>query len=387
MGQMVAVLVVVAVVMVVVGLAVLLSMLSEKTDDTLEKLGVKTLYQRPNPQGSSVEAYYELKDKLREQHCKDCKAGADAEDEDRQGWMAELPLNDKNVLKYRLMQRAVGGVAALRKIDSDARGYWKLFSKGMITTLFWDSVTAAERDLSEELESIKYEASCVEPGQDPQGIIQEAMQFVVRYGASAAAANTSPEGDAIEEMLRLLPPPPDPNAPRPPMPGMPPGAVGLRPPGMPPGMLPPGMHPGMMPLGMHPGMMPPGMMPPGMMPPGMHPGMMPPGMPPGVRPGLPPNQRGPQPQGGGETEGYKWKQDTDELEISIGLPEGAVKSQLKVTITSKRLRVEHAGKVLVEGQFAGVCSPDGSTWTINKGACVLSLEKAGPSPWPTLFAA
>ena len=82
---------------------------------------------------------------------------------------------------------------------------------------------------------------------------------------------------------------------------------------------------------------------------------------------------------------YRWRQDIDDFEVSVGLPEAAVKNQLKVTTTSKRLRVEYAGKVLVDGQFAGACSPDGSTWTISEGTCVLFLEKATPGLWPSLL--
>lgn len=352
-----AVLAVVVLVLVAAAFVVLFAVLTfQKSDRSLEKLGVKTLYQPPNPQGSSVKNYVQLKDKLREQYCKDDKDEKqedhdDEEDDDeREAWIRTMPLNAQNLLKYRLMQRAVGGVAALRKVDADVRGHWKLFSKGMITTVFWDSVTAAERELTEELEAIKYEASCLEPTQDPQGIIQEAMQFVVRYGQSAAAANVSQDVDAIEQMLRHLPPPPDANASqRPPMPGGP--------------GLPPGARPGMMPPGMHPNM-----------PPGMGPG------------GPPPPQRGPQPQPGGESGGFPWKQDTDELELSVHLPEGANKAKLKVTITNKKLLVQYAGKVLVEGLLAGAVDPEGSTWIFSKGACVLSLGKTDPRPWPSLFA-
>ena len=63
--------------------------------------------------------------------------------------------------RYRLMQRAIGDMSLLQKIDADvslsstgsdavarradagaqARGYWKLFSKGIITSKFWNSAT------------------------------------------------------------------------------------------------------------------------------------------------------------------------------------------------------------------------------------------------------
>ena len=77
----------------------------------------------------------------------------------------------RGLSRYRLMQRAIGDMSLLQKIDADvgapprsfdrscvcifsciematlkraqcseARGYWKLFSKGIITSKFWNSV-------------------------------------------------------------------------------------------------------------------------------------------------------------------------------------------------------------------------------------------------------
>mmetsp|Transcript_80681 Transcript_80681/g.227008 ORF Transcript_80681/g.227008 Transcript_80681/m.227008 type:complete len:313 (-) Transcript_80681:68-1006(-) len=82
---------------------------------------------------------------------------------------------------------------------------------------------------------------------------------------------------------------------------------------------------------------------------------------------------------------YTWKQDRDEVEISIALPKDSQKTDLKVTILAESLKVEHAGKVMLEGQFAAKCSPNGSTWTMGKGRVEISLEKAEASQWPSLF--
>jgi len=336
-----AVLLVIAAVIVIVGVSALVSFLLQDGETALEKLGVSNTYPRGFWPGARIEAYLELKKQMESQYTPDPEADPH--------WMSRLPAQAKDMLKYRLMQRAIGDMAALQKIDADARGYWRLFSKGMITRTFWESVMEAEKDLSQELENVKLEASCVEPTQDPQGIMNEAMQFVMRYGNQLpSAADVAGGADAVAEMLRHMPPP---------------GAGG------PPGAPPPGAKLGPGPPGALPG--PPG---------------APPGHPGGPR--GPPMQAMPPPQQvGGEDDGYAWKQDADELEVSVEVPSSATKAQIKVAIAARKLRVEHAGSILAEGQLAGTCVPDGSTWTISKGRVVVSLEKADPRPWPGVFVA
>mmetsp|Transcript_11094 Transcript_11094/g.24457 ORF Transcript_11094/g.24457 Transcript_11094/m.24457 type:complete len:313 (+) Transcript_11094:151-1089(+) len=84
-------------------------------------------------------------------------------------------------------------------------------------------------------------------------------------------------------------------------------------------------------------------------------------------------------------EDYKWKQDQDELEVWVPVPEGAKKGELKVTILAETLKVEHSGKVLLQGTLAAKVSPDGSTWTLGKNRVELSLEKIETAQWPSLF--
>lgn len=89
---------------------------------------------------------------------------------------------------------------------------------------------------------------------------------------------------------------------------------------------------------------------------------------------------------GGEGPGYTWKQDTGEVEIHVTVPEGAQKADVKVAILAESVKVEHAGKVLLEGQLAGKCRPDGSTWTMTANRVEVTLEKAdSATPWQTLF--
>mmetsp|Transcript_137185 Transcript_137185/g.382656 ORF Transcript_137185/g.382656 Transcript_137185/m.382656 type:complete len:326 (-) Transcript_137185:125-1102(-) len=301
----------------------LASIFGLKQRNALEELGVKTTYSRSCLPTAKIEAYQELKERLRRQYGKN-SAESDL-------WMSTLPLEAKDMLKYRLMQRAIGGMAALQKIDGDARGYWRLFSKGVITRKFWNSVVEAERDLSLELESVKGEAAHIEPSQDPQGIISEAMQFIVRYGDKLpSATDVANSQDAISDLMKQLPHPGQPGMPG--MPGMP-GVPGV---------------PGMPCMG------------------------QPPPMPPGVQAPV-------------QASGYDWRQDADEIEVSVCVPNSATKAEVKVSFQSRSLRIEHCGSVVVEGQLAAGCRPEGSTWTLSKGRIVVSLEKADSRPWPDLF--
>jgi len=318
--------------------------LLRQKDDSLEQLGVKALYPRtsvlPAPK---IEAYCEIKERLRNQY------SPESLDNDR--WMSALPLQAKDMLKYRLMQRAIGDMASLKKIDEDARGYWRLFCKGVITRKFWNSVVDVERELSQELENVKAEAQCIEPTQDPQGIIQEAMHFILRYGDKLpSAAEIASSADAITDLMKHLGPGAG---------GMPPGMPGL------PGM--PGMPPGM------PGM--PGL-------PGL-PGM--PGMPPGARPPGAPGEPPAQQQLGGGSEDCNWTQDGDDVEVIVSVPNNATKADVKVVIQAQSLKVMHNGEVIAEGKLGGGCQPGGSTWTISRGRVVISLEKANSRPWASLF--
>lgn len=82
---------------------------------------------------------------------------------------------------------------------------------------------------------------------------------------------------------------------------------------------------------------------------------------------------------------YTWLQQKEEVEVSVPVPKGAQKSDIKVVILADSLRVEHAGTVLLEGQLAGMCSPNGSTWTMTGSRVEVTLEKAEEAPWPKLF--
>lgn len=240
------------------------------------------------------------------------------------------------------MQRAIGDMAALRKIDADARGYWKLFSKGIVTQRFWNSVVEVEHEVSEEIEEVKNEAASLEPHQDPQGIISEAMQWLFRFG-DKLPPDPPPGANPLEALLSANPA----------------AAAGLGNglPGMPPGMPP---HLG--------GMGGPG----------------PSGPPPGAR--GPPEETVPE-NAVVEADGYKWTQDNEEVEVTVTVSTEAKKNEVRVIFKAQQLRVELAGEVLCEGKLASRCEPDESTWTLSKGRIVCSLAKKDPRPWQSLFIA
>lgn len=82
---------------------------------------------------------------------------------------------------------------------------------------------------------------------------------------------------------------------------------------------------------------------------------------------------------------YTWEQSNQDVEITIAVPEGATKDEVKVTILTEKLRVEHSGTVLFEGELASKCSPSGSTWTMAGSKVEIHLEKAEEKMWPSLL--
>merc|ERR1712139_202832 len=93
--------------------------------------------------------------------------------------------------------------------------------------------------------------------------------------------------------------------------------------------------------------------PPGHLP-EMPPGLRPPGVPrPPGAPGEPPAQQ----QVGGGNEDCNWRQDADEVEVTVSLPSNAPKAELKVAIQPQVLKVIHRGEAVAEGKLGGGCRP------------------------------
>jgi len=86
-----------------------------------------------------------------------------------------------------------------------------------------------------------------------------------------------------------------------------------------------------------------------------------------------------------EGDGFSWRQDAEEIEVSATLPNNATKTEMKVHFQRRALRIEHRGSVILEGQLALPCRPEECTWTLTKGRIIVSMEKADSRPWPSLF--
>mmetsp|Transcript_20933 Transcript_20933/g.62419 ORF Transcript_20933/g.62419 Transcript_20933/m.62419 type:complete len:320 (-) Transcript_20933:121-1080(-) len=84
---------------------------------------------------------------------------------------------------------------------------------------------------------------------------------------------------------------------------------------------------------------------------------------------------------------YTWKQESEEVEVSVPMPKGTTKSNVKVTILAESIKVEADGKVVLEGTLAGKCSTSGSTWTMAGSRVEITLVKAESIQWPALFEA
>lgn len=270
----------------------------------LEQLGVKPTYPRNCLPVATIDAYCSFKERLRRQY---------ASNEAGNEWLAHLPLQVKEHLKFRLLQRAIAVVAALRRVAPDARGYAKLFTKGIVTQKFLNSVAEVENEITQELQNVTNEALDLEPKQDPQRIVSCAMHFINSNQSKIPQLDdVAANANALAELAAKL------------------------------------QEPGM-----------------------------------GPRPGPPPQE--PPPSGGNDGDGYIWHQDTDDVEVSVSVPNNTTKSEVVVVFQTSLLRVKHSGSVLVEGKLAKPIRPEGSTWTLGRGRIVVSLEKADAGSWPTLF--
>lgn len=89
----------------------------------------------------------------------------------------------------------------------------------------------------------------------------------------------------------------------------------------------------------------------------------------------------------GETEQYKWRQTSDEVEVTFkkeGLQKGDVKL-VKIAFGRQKLKVEVKGEVLLDSALAAPTHADESTWTLSDGVLQVTLAKAGEDTWPTLL--
>lgn len=96
---------------------------------------------------------------------------------------------------------------------------------------------------------------------------------------------------------------------------------------------------------------------------------------------------------GGSTKRYKWTQTIDECSVLVGVPKELRGKDLAVTITPTSLSVkskkavegEDAPRTFVEGKLVEKVRPDESTWTVEGGVVIVTLDKWIKTFWPTII--
>jgi len=92
---------------------------------------------------------------------------------------------------------------------------------------------------------------------------------------------------------------------------------------------------------------------------------------------------------GGEGDGYSWKQDGEEVEVTVKIPEGTRGKEIKVEFKPETVWVKIISKdfQILLPLFAKV-STDDCTWSVVDGGLVITMEKAQTGEtWPALEAA
>lgn len=86
---------------------------------------------------------------------------------------------------------------------------------------------------------------------------------------------------------------------------------------------------------------------------------------------------------------YRWKQESDEVEVTGPVPAGTVRKDLKVDTQALSVRVYVKGELLFGGKTFGPIDADDSTWTLgsdDKGPHIqLTLSKAREMKWDSVF--
>jgi hypothetical protein len=96
---------------------------------------------------------------------------------------------------------------------------------------------------------------------------------------------------------------------------------------------------------------------------------------------------------GGSTERYKWTQTIDECTVLIGIPEGLKGKDMAVSISTNSISVkskkplpgEETSHTFVEGELVEKIRADESTWSLEGGVLVLTLDKLKKTFWATVI--
>ena len=91
--------------------------------------------------------------------------------------------------------------------------------------------------------------------------------------------------------------------------------------------------------------------------------------------------------GKSKSKGFRWTQTIHETSVILPVPEGTRGRDLKVTMKSHMVQVQmkDTSKVLLEGTLQQKIRPDESTWTLEGGVLVVTLDKGAKSWWEVVF--
>jgi len=113
---------------------------------------------------AEVDAFYDLKDKLRQQYAPETVNGEQEEEADGEdGWINKVPGEERTELQRALMRRLVGCIDKLDQVQKDKPGNWKLWRAKLVSERFWSSLCEAEQLVSQEVDSCIAEAGELQP--------------------------------------------------------------------------------------------------------------------------------------------------------------------------------------------------------------------------------
>ena len=81
---------------------------------------------------------------------------------------------------------------------------------------------------------------------------------------------------------------------------------------------------------------------------------------------------------------WRWRQDEEEVELTVPLESKVTKREVLVKFLEKRLVVRVKDDVLIDAKVGGRVDPDGSSWSFGKDCLVLTLAKADDANWKRL---
>jgi HSP20 family molecular chaperone IbpA len=96
---------------------------------------------------------------------------------------------------------------------------------------------------------------------------------------------------------------------------------------------------------------------------------------------------------GGSTKRYKWTQKIDECSVLVGVPEGFKAKDLDVCITANSISVaskkplpgENSPREFVKGMLVEKIRADESTWSLEGGVLILTLDKLKKTFWASVI--